>query len=382
MPPRPMNPWIIYRREQSAILRAQYKNQGIKGRAQTQLSKIISERWRKLPESEKQKYEVRAAIEKVHHAQMYPDYVYQPNRDGTKKTKSRSTGKMQRVKNAQEEQFLDSESSSSSRDMSPILLQQPYSTPTMIFPPLRSSTTHSGCDADTRISPTSPSLSAIPFSPYFEPMVFNPAYEDDASTHSHGQASASRPSPRVTHVDALNSTSTMPQSFEAPSEWPTYGGKNFLGNPDLGFLNDCVGQTEPLVYPAENTFQPQSGFQYYPEDPSAFHAPATHPYPPTEAPESYLEHGVPFESEYAFDSQPRDTTYLPSNFSPSAHSPQPQHSNLTVYDPYVSNFEPDIPPPSEGPFDVSNWNTDPSVLLTAEWDRQVDQDSDSQETWA
>ncbi|MDA4132174.1 MAG: hypothetical protein OK454_03495, partial [Thaumarchaeota archaeon] len=69
--------FILYRQWCQAEIVAQ--NPGLPN---PEISKIIGERWRKLPESEKARWRKRAEEEKVRHSRQYPDYRYQPRRGG------------------------------------------------------------------------------------------------------------------------------------------------------------------------------------------------------------------------------------------------------------------------------------------------------------
>ncbi|CAG8286625.1 unnamed protein product [Penicillium salamii] len=75
--PRPRNAFILYRQHYQAMVVAH--NPGL---ANPEISKIIGEQWRSLPEDDKGKWKALAEEEKARHQQQYPDYRYQPRRYG------------------------------------------------------------------------------------------------------------------------------------------------------------------------------------------------------------------------------------------------------------------------------------------------------------
>ncbi|KAL1883740.1 slightly ste11-like protein [Paecilomyces lecythidis] len=75
--PRPRNAFILYRQHYQAAVVAQ--NPGL---ANPEISKIIGEQWRALPEEAKKEWKALAEEEKARHQQQYPDYRYQPRRYG------------------------------------------------------------------------------------------------------------------------------------------------------------------------------------------------------------------------------------------------------------------------------------------------------------
>ncbi|KAL5343756.1 hypothetical protein BJX70DRAFT_393808 [Aspergillus crustosus] len=84
--PRPRNAFILYRQHYQGAVVAQ--NPGL---ANPDISKIIGEQWRKLPQVTKDEWKALAEEEKVRHQQQYPEYRYQPRRygrDGTSKSLS------------------------------------------------------------------------------------------------------------------------------------------------------------------------------------------------------------------------------------------------------------------------------------------------------
>ncbi|PYI22504.1 HMG box protein [Aspergillus violaceofuscus CBS 115571] len=75
--PRPRNAFILYRQHWQASVVAQYP-----GLANPEISKIIGEQWRKLPQDTKDTWKALAEEEKARHQQQYPEYRYQPRRYG------------------------------------------------------------------------------------------------------------------------------------------------------------------------------------------------------------------------------------------------------------------------------------------------------------
>ncbi|KAL4738328.1 hypothetical protein BDV11DRAFT_216068 [Aspergillus similis] len=82
--PRPRNAFILYRQHYQGVVVAQ--NPGL---ANPDISKIIGEQWRKLPQATKDEWKALAEVprskeaeEKARHQQQYPEYRYQPRRYG------------------------------------------------------------------------------------------------------------------------------------------------------------------------------------------------------------------------------------------------------------------------------------------------------------
>ncbi|PWY87301.1 HMG box protein [Aspergillus sclerotioniger CBS 115572] len=75
--PRPRNAFILYRQHYQAAVVAQ--NPGL---ANPEISKIIGEQWRGLPQETKDEWKALAEEEKARHQQQYPEYRYQPRRYG------------------------------------------------------------------------------------------------------------------------------------------------------------------------------------------------------------------------------------------------------------------------------------------------------------
>ncbi|KAL8730281.1 MAG: hypothetical protein Q9166_004164 [cf. Caloplaca sp. 2 TL-2023] len=75
--PRPRNAFILYRQHHQAHVVAQ--NPGL---ANPEISKVIGDHWRQSPPEIKQHWKNLAEEEKIRHQRQYPDYRYQPRRNG------------------------------------------------------------------------------------------------------------------------------------------------------------------------------------------------------------------------------------------------------------------------------------------------------------
>ncbi|KAL9624949.1 MAG: hypothetical protein Q9160_000996 [Pyrenula sp. 1 TL-2023] len=73
--PRPRNAFILYRQHHQAAVVIQHP-----GLANPEISKIIGEQWKRLPDKQKNEWKALAEEEKARHQQQYPDYRYQPRR--------------------------------------------------------------------------------------------------------------------------------------------------------------------------------------------------------------------------------------------------------------------------------------------------------------
>ncbi|KAF9076898.1 hypothetical protein BDP27DRAFT_1312786 [Rhodocollybia butyracea] len=80
---RPENAFILFRRkccEERAQEEEEAHQTGSKKQRQADLSKTISQRWKTLSKQDRQQWEDLAKEKKREHQQMYPDYVYRPQR--------------------------------------------------------------------------------------------------------------------------------------------------------------------------------------------------------------------------------------------------------------------------------------------------------------
>jgi hypothetical protein len=92
---RPENAFILFRRkccEERNVAEGSEEGQGgstapIKKQRQADLSKMISQQWKSLSPEERQRWEDLAKEKKKEHEQMYPNYVYRPQRSKATKGK-------------------------------------------------------------------------------------------------------------------------------------------------------------------------------------------------------------------------------------------------------------------------------------------------------
>ena len=84
---RPENAFILFRRKccEDRQLEEGAFDSSVKRQRQADLSKTISQRWKNLPPEERQYWEQLAKEKKKEHEQMYPNYVYRPQRSKDKK---------------------------------------------------------------------------------------------------------------------------------------------------------------------------------------------------------------------------------------------------------------------------------------------------------
>ncbi|KAL8710307.1 MAG: hypothetical protein Q9220_005077 [cf. Caloplaca sp. 1 TL-2023] len=75
--PRPRNAFILYRQHHQAHV--VHQNPGL---ANPEISKVIGDHWRQSPPEVKAHWKNLAEEEKIRHARQYPDYRYQPRRNG------------------------------------------------------------------------------------------------------------------------------------------------------------------------------------------------------------------------------------------------------------------------------------------------------------
>ncbi|KAL8873205.1 MAG: hypothetical protein Q9174_001288 [Haloplaca sp. 1 TL-2023] len=84
--PRPRNAFILYRQHHQAHVVA--RNPGL---ANPEISKVIGDQWRNSPPELKVHWKNLAEEEKIRHQRQYPDYRYQPRRNGRNNSLSSST---------------------------------------------------------------------------------------------------------------------------------------------------------------------------------------------------------------------------------------------------------------------------------------------------
>ncbi|KAI4186389.1 MAG: hypothetical protein LQ346_005689 [Caloplaca aetnensis] len=84
--PRPRNAFILYRQHHQAHVVAQHP-----GLANPEISKVIGDHWRQSPPEVKAHWKNLAEEEKIRHQRQYPDYRYQPRRNGRNNSLSSSS---------------------------------------------------------------------------------------------------------------------------------------------------------------------------------------------------------------------------------------------------------------------------------------------------
>jgi hypothetical protein len=91
---RPENAFILFRRHccEERQAAAEEADTPAKKQRQADLSKTISQQWKGLSAEERQVWEDRAKEKKKEHEQLYPDYVYRPQRSKAKKPKGKFEG--------------------------------------------------------------------------------------------------------------------------------------------------------------------------------------------------------------------------------------------------------------------------------------------------
>ncbi|GES81447.1 HMG box protein [Rhizophagus clarus] len=77
-PPRPLNSFMIYRREYQKKIKEQ--NPNILLSELSRISKSAADKWASEPQQVKQIYAEKARAEKERHMKLYPNYVYCPRR--------------------------------------------------------------------------------------------------------------------------------------------------------------------------------------------------------------------------------------------------------------------------------------------------------------
>lgn len=84
--PRPRNAFILYRQHHHSNVVAENP-----GKTNPEISKIIGEQWRSLPQNEKDFWIQQGDVEKKSHLERFPDYRYQPRRSSKKGGSSNSS---------------------------------------------------------------------------------------------------------------------------------------------------------------------------------------------------------------------------------------------------------------------------------------------------
>jgi hypothetical protein len=87
-PPRPLNSFMIYRREYQKRIKEQ--NPNILLSELSRISKSAADEWANEPQQVKQIYAEKARAEKERHMKLYPNYVYCPRRPSRSKQRKKS----------------------------------------------------------------------------------------------------------------------------------------------------------------------------------------------------------------------------------------------------------------------------------------------------
>jgi len=87
-PPRPLNSFMIYRREYQKKIKEQ--NPNILLSELSRISKSAADKWASEPQHVKQIYAEKARAEKEKHMKLYPNYVYCPRRPSRSKQRKKS----------------------------------------------------------------------------------------------------------------------------------------------------------------------------------------------------------------------------------------------------------------------------------------------------
>jgi len=109
--PRPPNAFILYRRAKQPAIIASQRNL-----TNAEVSRTISDMWRKEPEEIRLEWERYADRKKLEHMQTYPNYVYRPNKNKSKVDKRRQQRRQTASKeasNSSNNNSVDSKSTNS-----------------------------------------------------------------------------------------------------------------------------------------------------------------------------------------------------------------------------------------------------------------------------
>lgn len=101
-PPRPQNAWILYRAwALSGLLEKQPE---LKGKPQSQISKLLGQQWANETPDVRKHFEHQANLQKERHAQEYPDYVFKPQKK-EEKLRAREVEKKERARQRETEKL-------------------------------------------------------------------------------------------------------------------------------------------------------------------------------------------------------------------------------------------------------------------------------------
>jgi hypothetical protein len=239
-----------------------------KKQRQADLSKTISQQWKGLSTEERQYWEQLAKEKKKEHEQMYPNYVYRPQRSGNKDGRSKS--KKPKGRRGEYDLETDSESVSFVLPMMPRHHGRSASAPT---PPLPyQSIQIPNVYQMTPSCPTSPSLL-----PMISRRSTHPGHADDA----------------LSNFDYLPSDSLMPPSFGQAGQFEaSLQSSEFLrsmfdmsGQPAIGQRNEVMplqglpmSQDPSVLLPAHQIMSSSSSIGSGSSGPSS---PRSGPFTPT-----------------------------------------------------------------------------------------------------
>jgi len=269
---RPENAFILFRRKccedrQQAEEEAAKAEGPAKKQRQADLSKTISQQWKGLSQDERQYWEQKAKDKKKEHEQMYPNYVYRPQRAKDKDGKTKANKKSSLSKK------FDFDESETVSFVVPVHRHPHGRSASAPTPPPYQSIQIPNVYHMTPSCPTSPSLL---------PMI------------SRRSAHPGHPEEVMSSFDFIPSNNYMPQSFPAPGQFEASlqsseflrsfysntatGHRNSEPSTQLQHLN--IGSTDALLLPPHQIVSPASSIGSGSSGPSS---PATGPYTPTSA---------------------------------------------------------------------------------------------------
>lgn len=255
---RPENAFILFRRkccedrQQAEDVAA--ADGPTKKQRQADLSKTISQQWKSLSAEERQFWEQMAKDKKKEHEQLYPNYVYRPQRakDKDGKTKNKKTKKFE-------------EDAGSVSFVVPVPRHHGRSASAPTPPPYQS----------IQIPNVYPMTPSCPTSPSLLPMISR------RSTHP------AHPEEVMSSFDYLPTNSYMPSSFPLPGQFDTSYQSDFLRNM---FSTPCqrsshlnhlsIPEHNGVLLPANQLVSPSSSIGSSSSGPSS---PTSSPYTPTPA---------------------------------------------------------------------------------------------------
>lgn len=209
---RPENAFILFRRKcceerqqaQEEAVSAAYADAPTKKQRQADLSKTISQQWKALSAEERLYWEEQAKEKKKEHEQMYPNYVYRPQRSKDKKGKKSKRGEF--------EHETDGESS--------ISFVLPLSPPT-VMKHGRSASAPTPPPARQTIQVPTVYMPSCPTSPSLLPMISRRASHPDHGMNSSASQFDFLPQQQFSHpnayVSGLDVNGFYHGMFENPS---------------------------------------------------------------------------------------------------------------------------------------------------------------------